>query len=62
MDTPVGGGMLSADVSRTTGDRQPTYNGNLLSPNEWKAMLKGKWTFETGGMVRNPYPYEPKTI
>ena len=63
VDAPVGGGMLSGDITTTRGDRLRNPNtGDLYSPNKLEAMLEWKGNFETGGVVRNPYPYEPKTI
>ena len=65
VDAPVGDGILSGDITTTRGDRLRNPNtGDLYSPNEWRAMLEYKMRFgkKTGGMVRNPYPYEPKTI
>ena len=63
VDAPVGDGILSGDITTTRGDRLRNPNtGDLYSPNELKVMLGWKGTFETGGVVRNPYPYEPNTI
>ena len=57
---PVGKGKLSAGFKRDIRDSSPPGRGRRGS--ETSGELKVTYPFKKGGMIRNPYPYEPKTI